>query len=94
MRLEHDSELLPALEASLLGAAFVVQESAVASRPSASPLRLALRAGGADRLRIDIVKRRGPPKLEPLPLDLTERLAAAAKRRSANALRPAEPDPR
>jgi protein ImuA len=67
------------------GAAFVVRESAVADRPSASPLRLALRAGGADRLRIDIVKRRGPPKLEFLMLDLPSVLSAAAKRRSGRA---------
>ena len=64
------------------GAAFVVRESAVADRPSASPLRLALRPGGADQLRVDILKRRGPPKLEPLLLDLPTVLSAAAKRRS------------
>ena len=64
------------------GPAFVFREIAVADRPSASPLRLALRAGGADRLRIDVVKRRGPPKLEPLLLDLPSVLSSAAKRRS------------
>jgi protein ImuA len=63
------------------GPAFVLREIAVADRPSASPLRLALCAGGADRLRIDVVKRRGPPKLEPLLLDLPSVLSAAAKRR-------------
>ena len=73
------------------GPAFVFRESAVADRPSASPLRLALRAAGADRLRIDVVKRRGPPKVEPLVLDLPSVLSAAAKRRSAaaSATRPA-----
>jgi len=73
------------------GAAFVFRESAVADRPSASPLRLALRAAGADRLRIDVVKRRGSPKIEPLVLDLPSALSAAAKRRSAaaSATRPA-----
>jgi len=50
-----------------------------------------LRAAGADRLRIDVVKRRGPPKIEPLVLDLPSALSAAAKRRSAaaSATRPA-----
>jgi len=67
------------------GAAFVFHESAVADRPSASPLRLALRAGGADWLRIDVVKRRGPPKLEPLMLELPSVLSVAARRRSASA---------
>lgn len=73
------------------GVAFMVRESAVADRPSASPLRLALRAGGADRLRIDVVKRRGPPRLEPLLLELPGVLSSAAKRRSSNALPSAEP---
>jgi protein ImuA len=72
------------------GAAFVIREIAVADRPSASPLRLSLRPGGADQLRIDIVKRRGPPKLEPLMLQLPSVLSAAAKRRSDTA-RLAEP---
>ena len=36
-------------------------------------------------LRIDVVKRRGPPKLEPLMLDLQSVLSAAATRRSAAA---------
>jgi protein ImuA len=67
------------------GVAFVVREGAVANRPSASPLRLSLSAAGVDRLRIDIVKRRGPPRLEPLLLELPSVLSAAAKRRSANA---------
>ena len=75
------------------GPAFVVRELAVGDRPSASPLRLALRAGGPDQLRIDVVKRRGPPKLEPLLLALPSVLSAPAKRRSGatrsvTALRP------
>lgn len=73
------------------GVAFVVREPAVANRPSAAPLRLALRAAGADRLRIDIVKRRGPPTLHPLLLELPSALPAAAKRRSANARLSREP---
>ena len=67
------------------GVAFVVREASVIDRPSASPLRLALRAGGVDRIRVSIAKRRGPPLLEPLLLDLPSVLSAAAKRRSAAA---------
>jgi protein ImuA len=64
------------------GVAFVVREASVSDRPSASPLRLSVRAGGVDRLRVSVVKRRGPPLLEPLLLDLPSVLSAAARRRS------------
>lgn len=64
------------------GVAFVVREASVGDGPSASPLRLSVRAGGVDRLRVGVVKRRGPPLLEPLMLDLPSVLSAAAKRRS------------
>ena len=37
-----------------------------AGRPTASPLRLALQAGGADRLQVRVLKRRGPPLEAPL----------------------------
>lgn len=62
------------------GVAFVVRETSVADQPSASPLRLSLRAGGVDRLRIGVVKRRGPALLEPLLLELPSVLAAAKRR--------------
>ena len=64
------------------GIAFVFREMAVADRPSASPLRISLRAGGVDRIRVDVLKRRGPPLLEPLHVDLPSVLSAAARRRS------------
>ena len=67
------------------GIAFVFREMAVAERPSASPLRISLRAGGVDRVRVDVLKRRGPPRLEPLLVDLPSVLSSAAKRRSAAA---------
>ena len=67
------------------GVAFVVREDAVADWPSASPLRLALQPGGADSLQIDVIKRRGPPLLAPLTLDLPPVLSAAARRRSSRA---------
>ena len=67
------------------GPAFVMREAAVAGRPTASPLRLGLQAGGADRLQVRVVKRRGPPLETPLSLDLPTVLSAAARRRSASA---------
>jgi len=64
------------------GIAFVFREAELQDRPSAAPLRLALRASGADRLHVHVVKRRGPPLLEPITLVLPFVLSAAAKRRS------------
>ncbi len=64
------------------GAAFVMREASAASRPTASPLRLALQAGGADRLRLQVLKRRGPPLEAPLQLALPPVLSRAARRRS------------
>ena len=52
------------------------------SRPTASPLRLALQAGGADRLRLRILKRRGPPLEAPLLIELPPVLSEAARRRA------------
>jgi len=67
------------------GPAFVVREAAVAGRPTASPLRLGLQAGGADRLQVRVLKRRGPPLEAPLSLELPTVLSAAARRRSGSA---------
>ena len=66
------------------GPAFVMREAAVAGRPTASPLRLALHAGGADRLQVRILKRRGPPREAPLALALAPVLSAAARRRAGS----------
>ena len=66
------------------GAAFVMREAAVAGRPTASPLRLGLQAGGADRLQVRVLKRRGPPLEAPLSLELPTVLSAAARRRSGS----------
>ncbi len=64
------------------GVAFVLREAAAAVRPTASPLRLALQAGGVDRLQLRILKRRGPPLETPLQLALPAVLSNAARRRS------------
>src|SRR5689334_1401832 len=66
------------------GIAFVLREAAAVARPTAAPLRLALHAGGADRVQLHILKRRGPPLASPLELELSSVLSAAARRRSAN----------
>jgi protein ImuA len=68
------------------GAAFVVRELAAAARPTASPLRLSLHAGGADQLRVRIFKRRGPPLEAPLQLALPTVLSEAARRRAESAV--------
>ncbi len=60
------------------GAAFVMRETAAAERPSAAPLRLALRAAGPDALALRMLKRRGPPLDRPITLALPPVLSEAA----------------
>ncbi len=69
------------------GPAFVLRELAAAARPTASPLRLSLHAGGADRLRVQVLKRRGPPLEAPLQLALPAVLSEAAQRRWQTSVR-------
>ena len=64
------------------GPAFVLRESAAAQRPTAAPLRLALRPAGADVLAVRVLKRRGPPLDTPVQIDLPPVLSGAAQRRS------------
>ena len=64
------------------GPAFVLRESAAAQRPTAAPLRLALRPAGADVLAVRVLKRRGPPLDVPVQIDLPPVLSGAAQRRS------------
>jgi len=61
------------------GPAFVLREMAAAERPSAAPLRLALRPGGADALSVHLLKRRGPPLESPLRLALPPVLSRAER---------------
>lgn len=74
------------------GAAFVMREPAAAQRPSAAPLRLALRVAGPDRLAVRLLKRRGPPLETPVVLELPAVLSATARQR-ALALVPAHAEP-
>ena len=69
------------------GAAFVLREMAAAPRPSAAPLRLALRAGGPDRLVLRVLKRRGPPLEAPIALDLPAVLSETARQRALAGLK-------
>jgi protein ImuA len=75
------------------GPAFVLREWAAQQRPTAAPLRLALRAGGADRLELKILKRRGPPLASPivltLPPVLSDTLREQAWRRQRDTAQPA-----
>ncbi len=75
------------------GPAFVLREWAAQQRPTAAPLRLALRAGGADRLQLQLLKRRGPPLASPITLTLapvlSEALREQAWRRQQDTLLPA-----
>ncbi|WP_395699347.1 translesion DNA synthesis-associated protein ImuA [Aquabacterium sp.] len=52
------------------GPAFVFREMAASQRPSPAPLRLQLQSAGVDRLRLQLLKRRGPPLQRPLSLRL------------------------
>jgi protein ImuA len=64
------------------GPAFVLRELAAAERPTATPLRLALRPRGADMLEVRILKRRGPPLATGLKLALPPVLSSAARQRA------------
>ena len=64
------------------GPAFVLREMAAAQRPTAAPLRLALRPSGADMLAVRVLKRRGPPLEAPVRLALPPVLSSTAQRRS------------
>ena len=68
------------------GPAFVFCEMSAAQRPTAAPLRLALRAGGADVLAVRVLKRRGPPLDAPLLLALPPVLSATALQRARDAV--------
>jgi len=76
------------------GPAFVLRERAAVERPTAAPLRLALKPRGADLLEIRLLKRRGPPLEHGLLLELPPVLTASARQRAiavrhAPALQPA-----
>lgn len=58
------------------GPVFLLRAEAERLRPSPAPLRLLLHAAGPDLLRVQLLKRRGPPLAQPLVLELPAVLAA------------------
>ena len=64
------------------GPAFVLCEMSAAQRPTAAPLRLALRPDGADALAVRVLKRRGPPLDAPLQIMLPPVLSEVARQRA------------
>ena len=74
------------------GPAFVFCEMIAAQRPTAAPLRLALRANGADTLAVRVLKRRGPPLEAPLQLALPPVLSEIAQPRGRAGELPADAD--
>ena len=66
----------------------MLREISAAQRPTAAPLRLALRASG-DVLAVRVLKRRGPPLEIPLRLELPPVLDETARERAAVAIEPA-----
>lgn len=72
------------------GPAFVLCEMSAAQRPTAAPLRLALRASGADALAVRVLKRRGPMLEAPLQLTLPPVLSAVAQQRAKAGVAPAD----
>ncbi|HEY6512880.1 MAG TPA: translesion DNA synthesis-associated protein ImuA [Burkholderiaceae bacterium] len=72
------------------GPAFLFREVDARLKPSAAPLRLLLQGAGIDRLSVRVLKRRGPPLAQALPLALppilSERLRARARDEPAAAM--------
>ena len=67
------------------GPAFLLRDAALRHHPSAAPLRLALACAGPDRLRVALLKRRGPPQAQPLLLALPPVLSGPALARAQRA---------
>ncbi len=64
------------------GPVFLLRDAEQRSRPSAAPLRLLLGSAGPDRLRVLLLKRRGPPLAQALKLDLAPVLSTTALARA------------
>ena len=71
------------------GPAFVLREMSAMQRPTAAPLRLALRPAGADVLAVRVLKRRGPPLESAIRIELPPVLDEAARQRALAAVEPA-----
>lgn len=64
------------------GPAFVMCETSAVHRPTAAPLRLALRPAGADVLAVRVLKRRGPLLESPISVELPPVLSPTAQQRA------------
>jgi len=71
------------------GPVFLLRDAQQRSQPSAAPLRLLLASAGPDLLRVTLLKRRGPPLLQPLTLALPPVLSAPALARARQLAGPA-----
>lgn len=76
------------------GPAFVFCETSAAQRPTAAPLRLALKPAEADVLSVRILKRRGPVLEKPIGLALQPVLCDIGRQRAENAGARADVDAR
>jgi protein ImuA len=74
------------------GPAFLLRDEAARSKPSPAPLRLLLHVAGPDDLRVQLLKRRGPPLAKALTLELAPVLSSPVRARAQRAP-PAVPSP-
>ena len=75
------------------GPVFLLRDEVLRSKPSPAPLRLLLHSAGADTLRVQLLKRRGPPLAQPLALPLPPVLPASARWRAEAGTRLSSPHP-
>jgi protein ImuA len=61
------------------GPVFLLRDAQERARPSPAPLRLLLASSGPDRLRVQLLKRRGPTLAQPLDLVLPPVLSAPVR---------------
>jgi protein ImuA len=75
------------------GPAFVLRELSAQQRPTAAPLRIALRPAEPDVLKLRLLKRRGPPLETALRLELPSVLSELARSRVQPVVPAGEPVP-
>jgi protein ImuA len=73
------------------GPVFLLRDSQARALPSVAPLRLWLTPAGPDELSLRLLKRRGPPLMQPLRLALVPVLSAPARARALRVVRGPQP---